>query len=376
LPTIGKIVPKEFAVALFNTWKIGKAKKNNGLLVLHILDQRRVEIETGYGMEGILPDVKCKWILDEVGIPFFKAGSFADGHYEIVRALLRGVNDPEISHKALVSGLELTPGETTQEIPKIPKHDPISLKHSESSFERLLYGGLLSPLLGLGGLGLYILSWIIYALFGIGRKPYFRYQLFEKAGFPFQYGAALLGSGSAFAFEYAHTDTFWSPAPVMIGLSFLVGWLRGKKLKALRDEPRICECGKTMRKLSESDDDSYLKKGNVVEENIRSMDYDVWVCECGKHSIEAYKGDAPADECDKCNFKTYQLKSSVVITAATTSSEGLRELTYLCANCGHGETVRQTIPKISTSSSSSSGGSSGGSFGGGSSGGGGAGSSY
>ncbi|MCE9598908.1 MAG: TPM domain-containing protein [Spirochaetia bacterium] len=75
LPTIGKLVPKEFAVALFNTWKIGKADKDNGLLVLHILDQRRVEIETGYGMEGTLPDVKCKWILDEIGVPFFKASS-------------------------------------------------------------------------------------------------------------------------------------------------------------------------------------------------------------------------------------------------------------------------------------------------------------
>ncbi|HMU84863.1 MAG TPA: TPM domain-containing protein, partial [Leptospiraceae bacterium] len=69
LPSIGQLVPKEFATALFNSWKIGKAKKNNGVLVLHILDQRRIEIETGYGQEGALPDVKCKWILDEVVVP-------------------------------------------------------------------------------------------------------------------------------------------------------------------------------------------------------------------------------------------------------------------------------------------------------------------
>ncbi|MBX7057890.1 MAG: TPM domain-containing protein [Leptospirales bacterium] len=37
--------------------RIGKRGKDNGLLVLPILDQRRVEIETGYGMEGDVPDV-------------------------------------------------------------------------------------------------------------------------------------------------------------------------------------------------------------------------------------------------------------------------------------------------------------------------------
>jgi uncharacterized protein len=59
LPTIGEIVPKDFAVALLKKWGVGKADKKNGVLVLHILDQKRIEIETGYGMEGILPDAKC-----------------------------------------------------------------------------------------------------------------------------------------------------------------------------------------------------------------------------------------------------------------------------------------------------------------------------
>ncbi len=377
LPTIGKIVPKEFATELFNTWKIGKAKKNNGVLVLHVLDQRRIEIETGYGAEGPLPDIKCKWILDEVVIPYFKEGSFADGHYEGVRAILRALSDPEIGHDALISGTETKPGESVQTIPKIPERDEITLKNMPP-LEKSVYDGRMTGWLGAGGAGLFVLGYLVYWLFGMGRDPYKKYKIYQGAGFPFHYGAALAFGGASGVFEYGKTETWWSGIPVWLVVSGLIAWMRNSKLQALRNEPRICECGKTMRKLSEDEDDSYLQKGNVAEEKIHSMDYDVWVCECGKHRIEAYSGDSPADKCEKCGFKTYQVSSTTTLRAATTSSEGLREIVYLCANCAHTETVRETIPRISTSSSSSSSSSSSGgsSFGGGSSGGGGAGSSY
>ena len=48
--------PKEFATGLFAHWGIGKARADNGLLVLLVMDQRRLEMETGYGLEPILPD--------------------------------------------------------------------------------------------------------------------------------------------------------------------------------------------------------------------------------------------------------------------------------------------------------------------------------
>merc|ERR1719240_1238999 len=45
LPSVGKQSPKKFATMLFNEWKIGKADPNNGILVLVVKDQRRIEIE-------------------------------------------------------------------------------------------------------------------------------------------------------------------------------------------------------------------------------------------------------------------------------------------------------------------------------------------
>ena len=47
--SIGNDVPKDFAVDLFELWGIGNAEKNDGLLVLFVLDQRRIEFETGFG---------------------------------------------------------------------------------------------------------------------------------------------------------------------------------------------------------------------------------------------------------------------------------------------------------------------------------------
>lgn len=376
LPSIGSQVPKDFAVALFNHWGIGKKKKDNGILVLHVLDQRRVEIETGYGMEGILPDVKCRWIIDDVMRPYFKRNQFAEGHLEIVLALARGVRNPEISREELIrvgaefrenlsAPQQITDAGTAPE----PQADPAAdLPEVVTRFGAV--GG------GLGAVALYLLGSIVSTLIGLGKDPYSRYKIYQKGGFLFHYGSTLLASASAFSVEYPRSGTFWSPFILLPLAGGIVYFLRTRKLKKLRDEPRKCpKCEKLMSRLTEETDDRYLQAGQIVEEQIQSIDYDVWVCDCGGTRIEPYDGNSPASQCEKCNYKTYQLIASTTIRAATTSSEGLRELHYRCAYCKHEQIVRETIPKISTSSSSS-GGSSGGSFGGGSSGGGGSGGSY
>lgn len=71
--------PKEFATELFNFWGVGKARADNGLLILLVRDKRRLEMETGYGLEETLPDA---WLgsmqLSDV-VPLFKQGDFGGG---------------------------------------------------------------------------------------------------------------------------------------------------------------------------------------------------------------------------------------------------------------------------------------------------------
>ncbi|OKH18984.1 hypothetical protein NIES593_21510 [Hydrococcus rivularis NIES-593] len=88
--------PKEFATALFNYWGIGKADRDNGVLFLISKGDRRVEIETGYGIEGILPDAKVGRIIDTEITPQFKQGNFDSGTLVGTRAIIVAL-DPSLS---------------------------------------------------------------------------------------------------------------------------------------------------------------------------------------------------------------------------------------------------------------------------------------
>jgi uncharacterized protein len=89
--TSPSLSPKEFATALFNYWGIGKADRDNGVLLLISVGDRRAEIETGYGMESILPDAKVGNIIDTQIIPYFKQKRFDEGTLTGTKALIIAV---------------------------------------------------------------------------------------------------------------------------------------------------------------------------------------------------------------------------------------------------------------------------------------------
>jgi uncharacterized protein len=75
-----------YANELFRTWKLGEAKKSNGVLFLIAPTEHRVRIEVGYGLEGTLTDATSKIIIANAVAPRFKAGDFNGG-------VSRGVDD-------------------------------------------------------------------------------------------------------------------------------------------------------------------------------------------------------------------------------------------------------------------------------------------
>ena len=82
--TMESIAPHDeisYARLLFDNWKIGKKGKDNGILVLLAVKERRWRIEAGYGVEGILPDGKCGEIGRGYMVPLFKQGKYAEGLY-------------------------------------------------------------------------------------------------------------------------------------------------------------------------------------------------------------------------------------------------------------------------------------------------------
>lgn len=88
--------PKEFTTNLFNYWKIGKKGQDNGVLFLISVKDRRVEIETGYGVEGILPDGKVGNIIETQITPRFRQKDFDGGTLAGTRAIIVSL-EPSLS---------------------------------------------------------------------------------------------------------------------------------------------------------------------------------------------------------------------------------------------------------------------------------------
>ena len=77
--TTSPLTPAQYRTELFNYWKIGKEDKDNGMLILYSLNENRIEVETGYGLEGILPDSKLGRMLDDYYVPYRDNGNVTQG---------------------------------------------------------------------------------------------------------------------------------------------------------------------------------------------------------------------------------------------------------------------------------------------------------
>jgi uncharacterized protein len=79
VPTVGDRVVDDYATRLYESWGIGKKGEDKGVLILLALKERRVRIETGYGVEGILPDGVVGEIIRLQVIPHLKQGDYGQG---------------------------------------------------------------------------------------------------------------------------------------------------------------------------------------------------------------------------------------------------------------------------------------------------------
>ena len=79
VPTLNDQPIEDVAVATFRSWGIGNKKTNNGVLILIAANDHKVKIEVGYGLEGAIPDVTCKDIIDNFISPNFKQGNYFKG---------------------------------------------------------------------------------------------------------------------------------------------------------------------------------------------------------------------------------------------------------------------------------------------------------
>jgi len=341
LKSVGDVPIQEFAVELFNEWGIGKKGNDNGLLILMVENQRKVDFETGYGMEGVLPDAICKRIIHNNITPFMRQGKYGEG-------LLSGV-------KSVVSVVSN---------PKAAAEIKADMNAKNAARNEKLKSTLFNILL------VYLMASIVVFVLSsrrVGKKikqsnkqdPYSIYKLLvtSKVG-------------------YGILAIFF---PLTMVLFYI--WYK-RNIKSYRMMPRLCpDCGKPVSLMSEKLEDAYLNSGQQAEEIVGSVDYDAWVCfGCGYHLFLPYSNAFTRYKtCPACGYQTFAQTRNRILFAPTPLSCGEGEKIYSCENCNHEVHERYTIPMIvilptkeGGRSGFDSGDFGGGSFGGGMSGGGGA----
>lgn len=350
LPSIGSEIPKDFAVDLFQHWGIGQSDKDNGLLILTVMDQRRTEFETGYGLEGILPDIVLFRIGTNQVVPYFKKQEYGNGLIAAISKIKTIIENPKVREEIKSTGLTITNTNTHNSHTYFPEN----------------------PLFYI--VTIYLFLCIILGLFY--KRLYRRIH----------------NNKEDFYNKYIATDKLNSLVlTILFPIPFIfIRNLLHKRMHLYRYHPRFSKInGKPLLLKNEEEDDHYLYLGELKEEEINSVDYDVWCTENDEDVlILPYKNHTtPYHACPQCEFQTYKLMHTHTIRYATYTSTGLREKQYSCVNCNYqyvDEIVipRKERPRSNNNSFGSSGGFSGGSssggssWGGGSSGGGGAGVSW
>jgi uncharacterized protein len=91
IPNLGGEILEEYSLKVAESWKLGQKGKDNGVLMLIAIDDRKMRIEVGYGLEADLPDVICRRILDHKLKPNFKNQNYEQGIQEGLEAISKAI---------------------------------------------------------------------------------------------------------------------------------------------------------------------------------------------------------------------------------------------------------------------------------------------
>lgn len=326
-----------FATELFEKWGIGKKDNDNGLLMVVARGDRKAVIRTGYGVEGAIPDIVAGRILRNEMFPLFSEGDFDGGVLAGVEAIGRVLTDPNYAE------------ELRSEQPR-----------DAMSGEEGIGEDLFKYFLALGA----ILACVSLAMFLWTLRSSRRLDVAER---------------------WRRLDSIKMPilffAFMSLGIGALVYFPLIWKMKRMRNKKRLCpNCQTRMNKLDEEHDNDYLTPAQDTEEQLNSVDYDVWVCpSCREVDVLPFVNRRSAYQvCERCGARASMLAVDRVVVKPTTRTRGRGEKTFRCSNCGAVKVVPYIIPVLETPvivggiGGGGGGGFSGGSFGGGMTGGGGA----
>ncbi len=91
IPALEDLSLEEYSMKVVETWKLGQADKDNGVLLLIVRDDRKIRIEVGDGLEGVLTDAVSGSIIRHEITPRFREGNFDEGVKAGVTAIVGAI---------------------------------------------------------------------------------------------------------------------------------------------------------------------------------------------------------------------------------------------------------------------------------------------
>lgn len=311
VPSIGDEDIFDFAQALAQKWGIGRSDNSNGLLLLMAIDDRQVRLHTGYGLEGVIPDATANHIITECVVPWMKGGNIDRAVESTVDRICTLLETPEAIAEIKSAMNEKHPALADDDV----------FARNADIFWKFL--GALAFMFFCTGAVQFITTW--------------KKSRREKS---YNYGHAMAWRNSL------PRMVLWTILSAGACLPFLL--ISFWRYRSWRTRRLTCDnCYSRMNRLPEDKDNDYLTSGEDCEEQLGTVDYDVWLCpDCG--SIKKYafiKNQNYYKECPACHHLAYGLKYERTITPSTVKSEGVGEKVYECRHCGHTDRTRFKIEK-------------------------------
>lgn len=306
VPNTGNYSREEFATGIFDEWKVGKSDKDNGVVILIVPDQREAWIATGYGVEGVIPDISASKIVNRSIVPYMQRGDLDNAVVAVSGDVANVLSDPEAAAE-----LKSNNKESWDQMPE-----------SDITTEQFI-------------------TFVICVVFGVFLVSFIKF-FYDNNHYK------KLDRYSQARGWHDNKTTYLLLGFLSLGLGLIPYWLALKKYRDARNKPMKCPaCRGTMTKLNEEEDNNLLSPSQDMEEQLNSVDYDVWVCkDCGTVERFAYPNKHSIyQECPHCHTKAMYMVKDHTVVPPTTRAGGIGERIYDCKYCHNQTRKRYNIPK-------------------------------
>ncbi|MFB2971461.1 YgcG family protein [Aerosakkonema sp. BLCC-F183] len=355
--------PREFALAWFKYWTIGKKGLDNGVLLLYSKGDDRIEIVTGWGIIEIFPDDRVVSLIKTEIRPRVNQGNFngamLTGTQEIIKVLQTYKPHPSPHTNNLVSTIG---------------------QQYNSPFNRPAYVWILTGCSAVVAIfaGLGITRSRLPAFIKLSSEPQpLRILGSDEHDKEIITSLYLCSFSSVFAITFLFFGNFFVGIIAALlsynGLTYLLVKALHKDKKRQSIRPLHCaDCQQPLKQLNSTSLSKHLSPPQQAAQKLGHIKFEGWRCpKChpgqtsGRVHLRAYVTTSDSEKlCPTCQELTVS-KSISLVEEPTYVREGKRLITYKCHSCSYHKHIQQIIPILSSSDSGGSDGGSGGGDGGG-----------